>query len=167
VPWAQVQEAAVLVRTLLQELGLQSWLKTTGGKGLHLFVPLAPEQDYETVKDFSEAVVQHLARTIPQRFVAKSGPRNRVGRIFVDYLRNGWVQSTAEAYSARARPGLGVSMPLRWEDLGAVTGGAHWNIISAPPYLARQKRDPWAAYWKTRQPLAGAMEMLGFRKRRA
>jgi bifunctional non-homologous end joining protein LigD len=163
VPWAQVQEGAVLVRTLLQALGLQSWLKTTGGKGLHLFVPLAPEEDYETVKAFSEAVVRHMARTIPQRFVAKSGPRNRVGRIFIDYLRNGWVQSTAEAYSARARPGLAVSMPVRWDDLDALAGGDHWNIVSAPAHLAGLARDPWEGYWTTPQPLAPAMERLGFR----
>ena len=165
VPWAQVQEAAHLMRTLLQELGLQSWLKTTGGKGLHLFVPLLPQHGYETVKDFSEAVVQHMARTIPQRFVAKSGPRNRVGRIFIDYLRNGWVQSTAEAYSARARPGLAVSMPVRWEDLPALTGGDHWNIVSALEKLARRKSDPWAAYWKKPQQLDAAMEKLGFAPR--
>jgi bifunctional non-homologous end joining protein LigD len=162
VPWPQVQEAAVLMRTLLQEVGLESWLKTTGGKGLHLFVPLAPDFPYETVKDFSEAVVQHMARTIPQRFVAKSGPRNRVGRIFIDYLRNGWVQSTAEAYSARARPGLGVSMPVRWEDLPALTGGDHWNIVTATEHLARQKADPWAAYWKKPQKLGKAMRAIGF-----
>jgi bifunctional non-homologous end joining protein LigD len=162
VSWPQVQEAALLVRTLLQELGLESWLKTTGGKGLHLFVPIAPAHPYETVKDFSAAVVQHMARTIPQRFVARSGPRNRVGRIFIDYLRNGWVQSTAEAYSARARPGLAMSMPVRWDDLPSLTGGNHWNIVTALDHLAKQKRDPWAAYWKTPQALEGAMEKLGF-----
>ncbi len=162
VPWSQVREAALLTRALLQEIGLESWLKTTGGKGLHLFVPLAPEHGYETVKDFAEAVVQHMARTIPQRFVAKSGPRNRVGRIFIDYLRNGWVQSTAEAYSARARPGLGVSMPLRWEELAEITGGDHWNIGSAPQHLARLRQDPWADYWDKPQALGPAMRMMGF-----
>jgi bifunctional non-homologous end joining protein LigD len=162
VPWPQVREAAALVRTLLQELGLRSWLKTTGGKGLHLWVPLAPRWDYDTAKDFSEAVVQHMARTIPQRFVAKSGPRNRVGRIFIDYLRNGWVQSTAEAFSARARPGLGVSMPVAWEDLPAITGSDQWNIVSAIDHLARLKTDPWADYWTTPQELAPAMARLGF-----
>lgn len=162
VPWPQVQEAALLMRTLLRELGLQSWLKTTGGKGLHLFVPLAPGQPYEVVKDFSEAVVQHMARTIPQRFVARSGPRNRVGRIFIDYLRNGWVQSTAEAFSARARPGLAVSMPVRWDDLPALTGGNHWNIVTAPDHLAGLEADPWADYWKTPQSLTNAMRALGF-----
>jgi bifunctional non-homologous end joining protein LigD len=163
VTWPQMQEAAVLMRTLLQELGLQSWLKTTGGKGLHLFVPLAPAHGYETVKDFSEAIVQHMARTIPQRFVARLGPRNRVGRIFIDYLRNGWVQSTAEAFSARARPGLGVSMPVRWDELPGVSGGDHWNIVTAPEHLAALRADPWADYWKTPQRLDEAMERLGFR----
>lgn len=162
VAWPQVQEGAVLMRTLLQELGLQSWLKTTGGKGLHLFVPLRPEHDYPTAKDFSEAVVRHLARTIPQRFVAKSGPRNRVGRIFVDYLRNGWVQSTAEAYSARARPGLPVSMPVRWDELPVLTGGDHWDIVTGPQYLARLRQDPWQDYRATPQALGPAMQALGF-----
>ena len=162
VTWPQVQEAALLMRTLLQELGLQSWLKTSGGKGLHLWVPLRPEHGYDTVKDFSEAVVQHMARTIPQRFVAKSGPRNRVGRIFVDYLRNGWVQSTAEAFSARARPGLAVSMPVDWEELPRLRGGDHWNIVSAMARLEGLRKDPWAAYWKQPQALAPAMDRLGF-----
>jgi bifunctional non-homologous end joining protein LigD len=160
VPWPQVQEAALLVRALLDELGLRSWLKTSGGKGLHLFVPVRPEHAYEEVKDFSEAVVVHIARTLPQRFVAKSGPRNRVGRIFIDYLRNGWVQSTAEAYSARARPGLGVSMPVTWEELQGITGGAHWNIARAADYLAGLDADPWAEYWKAKQSLKKALDLL-------
>jgi len=162
VAWPQVQEAALLVRTLLQELGLQSWLKTTGGKGLHLWVPLQPAWDYDTAKDFCEAVVQHMARTIPQRFVAKLGPRNRIGRVFIDYLRNGWVQSTAEAFSARARPGLGVSMPVAWDELPRLRGGDHWNIVSAIEHLAQLPGDPWAAYWTTAQDLGPAMDRLGF-----
>ena len=156
-PWPALREGALLLRALLVELGLKSWLKTTGGKGLHLFVPLKPEQTYETVKGFSQQVVEHMARTIPQRFVAKSGPRNRVGRIFIDYLRNGWVQSTAEAFSARARPGLGVSMPVDWAELPAITGGAPWNISTGPAYLQRLKAAPWAGYWKAKQSLTRAM----------
>jgi hypothetical protein len=103
-----------------------------------------------------------MARTIPQRFVAKSGPRNRVGRVFIDYLRNGWVQSTAEAFSARARPGLGVSMPVAWDDLPQLRGGDHWNIATAIEHLARLPADPWAAYWTTAQDLSPAMRRLGF-----
>jgi bifunctional non-homologous end joining protein LigD len=170
--WQQVQEGATLVRTILSELGLESWLKTSGGKGLHVVVPLAPRFDYDTVKGFSQAVVQHLARTIPSRFVAKSGPANRVGKLFVDYLRNGHGATTAAAFSARSRPGLGVSMPVSWDDLAKLKSGAQWTIATAREYLSFQTADPWAEYWKSKQPLAGAMKMLGYvappaRKRKA
>lgn len=161
--WKTMREAALLVRTMLEELGLQGWLKTTGGKGLHVYVPLEPELEYAIAKPFTEAVVRHLATTLPQVFVAKSGPRNRKGRIFIDYLRNGWVQSTAEAFSARARPGLGVSMPVDWAQLDEVAHGAHWTIADAPSHLRRRKRDPWAAYWTTPQPLGAAMRRLGWK----
>ncbi|BEP45950.1 DNA ligase D [Variovorax sp. V15] len=162
--WDHVQEAAALVRAMLDALGLQAWLKTSGGKGLHVVVPLAPRYDYETVKGFSQAIVQHLARTIPARFVAKSGPSNRVGKLFVDYLRNGHGATTAVAFSARARPGLGVSMPVAWDDLGQLKSGAQWNIRTAREYLSFQTEDPWKGYWKKRQPLAEAMKRLGYRR---
>lgn len=160
VPWSQVQEAALLTRAMLSELGLESWLKTTGGKGLHVVVPLKPELDYDTAKAFTQAVVQHMARTIPQRFVAKSGSSNRKGRIFIDFLRNGQSQSTAVAFSARARPGLPVSMPITWEQLPDVKSGAEWNIVSAPPYLRDLKVDPWARYWVAKQSLTPAINAL-------
>ena len=163
VKWPQLQEAAVLMRALLQELQLESWLKTSGGKGLHVVVPLAPKWDHDVVKDWSQAVVQHLARTIPSRFVAKSGGANRVGKIFVDYLRNGRWQTTAAAFSARSRPGLGVSMPVSWEQLPALKGGAQWTIATAREYLSFQQADPWTDYWKARQPLGEAMKRLAFR----
>src|SRR6185369_17926524 len=102
------------VRAFLEELGLKPFLKTSGGKGLHVVVPLRRQFDWDTVKDFSQAIVQHLARTVPQRFVAKSGPSNRVGKIYIDYLRNGYGATTVAAWSARARPGLGISVPVRW-----------------------------------------------------
>ncbi|HEX6364312.1 MAG TPA: DNA ligase D, partial [Albitalea sp.] len=162
VAWARVQEAAILVRTLLTELGLQAWLKTSGGKGLHVVVPIAPKLDYDTVKGFSQAVVQHLARTVPSRFVAKSGAANRVGKVFVDYLRNSWNATTAAAFSARSRPGLGVSMPVSWDQLMSLKSGAQWNITTAREYLSFEQDDPWAAYWKSRQTLARAMKALGY-----
>jgi len=161
-PWAHVQEAAMLVQSFLQELGLESWLKTSGGKGLHLAVPITPRHRYETVKRFSEAVVQHLARVIPSRFVAKSGPANRIGKVFVDYLRNGHGATTASAFSARARPGLGVSMPVAWDELPTLQGGNHWTIATAREHLSFQRVDPWAGYWTKRQTLTRAMKVLGF-----
>ncbi len=160
--WQHVQEAATLVQGLLSELGLRAWLKTSGGKGLHVVVPIAAKLDFDTVKSFSRAIVQHLANAVPARFVAKSGPSNRVGKIFVDYLRNGHGATTVAAFSARARPGLGVSMPVDWDDLAKLKGGAHWTIQSAREHLSFQRSDPWLDYWTTRQPLAAAMKRLGF-----
>ena len=162
VGWPQLQEAAILVRAMLTELGLESWLKTSGGKGLHVVVPLAPKLDYVTVKAFSQAIVQHLAKTIPQRFVAKSGGANRVGKIFIDYLRNGHRQTTAAAFSARSRPGLGVSMPVSWEQLSGLKGGAQWTIATARDHLSFERSDPWSGYWTCLQDLAAAMQTLGF-----
>jgi bifunctional non-homologous end joining protein LigD len=161
VTWAHVQEAALLVRTMLTELGLESWVKTSGGKGLHVVAPLAPKHGYEVVKAFSQAVVQHMARAIPQRFVAKAGAENRPGKIFIDWLRNGHTQTTAAAFSARARPGLGVSIPIDWEDVAKLKSGAQWNIVNAREYVSFQKVDPWAGYWKSRQTLSTAMKTLG------
>jgi len=166
VKWPQVQEAAILTRTILTELGLKAWLKTSGGKGLHVIVPLAPRLDHDAVKGFAHAVVQHLAKTIPSRFVAKSGAANRVGRIFVDYLRNSHGATTAAAFSARARPGLGVSMPVSWEQLPSLKSGAQWTIATAREYLSFQKADPWADYWTSRQSLTAAMKALGYTPRK-
>ena len=163
VSWKQVLEATALTRSFLQDLGLQSWLKTSGGKGLHVVVPLAPRHDWETVKGFSQALVQHLARTIPSRFVAKSGPSNRVGKVFVDYLRNSHGATTVAAFSARARPGLGVSMPVAWETLDQLKGGAQWTITTAREHLSFQTADPWAEYWQCRQSITQAMKLLGYK----
>ncbi len=162
-PWAHVQEAALLVQSFLRELGLECWLKTSGGKGLHVVVPITPKLGYETVKSFSEAIVKHLARVVPSRFVAKSGPANRMGKIFVDYLRNGHGATTACAFSARARPGLGVSMPVAWVELPTLKGGNHWTIATAREHLSFQRVDPWAGYWTKRQTLTSAMKILGFK----
>ena len=153
----------MLVRGFLQQLGLESWLKTSGGKGLHVVVPLAPRHGYDTVNGFSKAVVEHLARVIPSRFVAKSGPANRVGKLFVDYLRNGHGATTAAAFSARARPGMGVSMPVGWDALGQLAGGAQWTIATAREHLSFQTVDPWAGYWTSRQTLTAGMKALSFK----
>lgn len=161
VAWPRVQEGAQLVHTMLGEIGLTGFLKTSGGKGLHVVVPLAPKYDWDTVKDFSQAIVAHLASVIPDRFVAKSGPKNRVGRIFVDYLRNGLGATTVCAWSARARPGLGVSVPVAWDELPGLTGGAQWTVHTVAERLAIGN-TPWAGYAKTKQSLARAMKAMGF-----
>ncbi len=161
VAWPQIQEAAELVRVLLRELGLPAFLKTSGGKGLHVVVPLKRLRDWDSTKDFSQAVVQHLARAIPQRFVGKSGLRNRVGKIFVDCLRNGRGATTVSAWSARARPGLGVSVPVAWSELPSLTSGAHWTVATIEDRL-RLGNGPWAGYDKAASALGEAMARLDF-----
>jgi bifunctional non-homologous end joining protein LigD len=163
VGWPQVQQAAHLVHAFLDELGLPAFLKTSGGKGLHLIVPLKKQFDWDTVKDFSQAIVQHLARTIPQRFVAKSGGSNRVGKIFIDYLRNGYGATTVCAWSARARPGLGISVPVRWDELDRLKSGAHWTVRTVHTRLD-QGNMPWAAYEASRTTLGPAMKAMGFQR---
>lgn len=161
VPWQHVTEAAALTRAMLDELGLVAFLKTSGGKGLHVVVPLQRKLEWDEVKAFSQDVVVHMARTIPQRFVAKSGPRNRVGKIFIDYLRNGRGATTAAAFSARARPGLGVSIPIHWEELKTLRSGAQWTIADAIARVEEMSRDdPWADYASTRQTLTAAIKRI-------
>ncbi|OZI43730.1 DNA ligase D [Bordetella genomosp. 5] len=155
VQWTAVVEGAQLVRTLLQELGLTAWLKTSGGKGLHVVVPLRRQHDWDTVKGCAQAIVRHLAQTVPQRFVAKSGPRNRVGKIFVDYLRNGFGATTVAAWSARARPGLGVSVPLAWDELKSLKRGDQWTVRNIHDRLDVGD-TPWDDYRP--QSLAAALD---------
>ncbi|MDQ2641886.1 MAG: DNA ligase D [Pseudomonadota bacterium] len=159
VSWQQVKEAAVLLRALLDELELKSCLKTSGGKGLHVVLPLKPALGWDEVKQFTGDVVRHLARVIPQRFVAKSGPTNRVGRIFVDYLRNGRGATTAAAWSARARPGMGVSVPIGWDELAGLAGPTEWSVSSFEERLAIGNK-PWKAYERSRQGLTKAVKAL-------
>jgi bifunctional non-homologous end joining protein LigD len=162
VQWPQMQEAALLVQTLLDELGLPAFLKTSGGKGLHVVVPIRRQYGWDDVKGFSQAVVAHLARTIPERFVVKSGPRNRVGRIFVDYLRNGFGATTASAWSVRARPGMGVSVPVDWDELPPLKGGDHWTLRTAAAERQSIGNRPWAQMARRRTGLSDAMKMLDY-----
>jgi len=159
VGWTAMVAAARLTRALLDESGLRSFVKTSGGKGLHVVVPLTPREGWDDVKDFSRAVVERLALLAPDQLVAKSGPKNRVGRIFVDYLRNGRGATTAAAYSARARAGLGVSIPCDWDELDGLTGGDHWTIANAHERL-EAAADPWADYARCRQALGAARKAL-------
>ena len=161
VPWVQVQEAAELVHAFLTQLGLRGFLKTSGGKGLHIVVPLRRGHGWDAVKGFSQAIVVHLVKTIPQRFVAKSGPKNRIGKIFVDYLRNGQAATTVCAWSARARPGLGISVPVDWSELASLRGADHWSVRTVHQRLD-QGNQPWSGYKSAAQSLGAAMKTLNY-----
>ncbi|KWK24719.1 DNA ligase [Burkholderia stagnalis] len=156
-PWRAMIEAAQLMHGLLEALGLASFCKTSGGKGLHVVVPITRHAGWDDVKDFAKAVAQHAAAALPDRFTAKMGPRNRRGKIFVDYLRNGRGASTIAAYSARARPGIGVSVPIGWDEVPHTTGGAQWTIDTLRARLERLARDPWDGYGDVRQRVSAQM----------
>ncbi|TYO75949.1 DNA ligase D [Pseudomonas sp. CK-NBRI-02] len=155
-PWKAMLEATQLTLTLLDELGLKVFLKTSGGKGMHLVVPLTRRAGWDEVKDFSHAIVQYLARLFPERLSAVSGPKNRVGRIFIDYLRNGKGATTVSAYSLRAREGLPVSVPIWREELPQLKGANQWHIGNLAERLA-EVDDPWADLAKTRQSITARM----------
>jgi bifunctional non-homologous end joining protein LigD len=164
VSWGSMREGAQLLNSLLGELGLTGFLKTSGGKGLHVVVPLRPKHPWDEVRDLAAAVTAHMAKTIPSRFVAKSGARNRVGKIFVDYLRNGRGATTVSALSARARPGLGISVPLRWKELAAVKSGDQWSITTARERL-KVGNAPWDTYEDSAASLGQARTLLAARGR--
>ncbi|WP_282413360.1 DNA ligase D [Pseudomonas sp. PS01299] len=164
-PWKSMVEATALTLTVLDELGLKAFLKTSGGKGIHLVVPLTRKHGWDEVKDFSHAIVSHMAKLLPERFSAVSGPKNRVGRIFIDYLRNGLGATTICAYAARTREGLPVSVPLFREEVGEIKGGNQWNISNVHERLNEVGDEPWADLKKTRQSITAEMrKRVGMKK---
>lgn len=164
-PWKRMVEATQLTLSVLDELGLKAFLKTSGGKGIHLVVPLTRKLGWDEVKDFSHAIVSHMAKLLPERFSAVSGPKNRVGRIFIDYLRNGLGATTICAYAARTREGMPVSMPIFPEEVEALKGGNQWNIHNAHERLAQVGDGPWADMKKTRQTITAEMRRrVGMKK---
>ncbi|MFJ2487645.1 DNA ligase D [Pseudomonas sp. NPDC087639] len=164
-PWKSMVEATALTLTVLDELGLKAFLKTSGGKGIHLVVPLTRKLGWDEVKDFSHAIVSHMAKLLPDRFSAVSGPKNRVGRIFIDYLRNGLGATTICAYAARTREGLPVSVPLFREEVAEIKGGNQWNVHNVHERLAEVGDEPWADMKKTRQSITAEMrKRVGMKK---
>ncbi|RPE79863.1 non-homologous end-joining DNA ligase [Vulcaniibacterium tengchongense] len=153
VPWDQVRDAAREVRDALAGLGLRSWLRLSGGKGLHVVVPLRPGPSWTEVKAFSEAFAGRLAEQAPERYLASASKAERAGRIFVDWLRNTRGATSVASWSLRARPGAPVAMPLRWEELARTSGAAAYDLRRALRRARGLRRDPWAGFARTRQTL--------------
>ncbi len=167
VSWAKVVAGAKLTRALLEELGLVALVKTTGGKGLHVVVPLERRHSWDEVKDFARDVATHLANTFPDRFTATMSKSRRRGKIFVDYLRNARGATAVAPYSLRARPGATVATPLSWDELSAKSLPTAFTITTVLERIAN-KPDPWADYERRRQRLTAAMRRalsLTFRRR--
>ncbi|WP_437282427.1 DNA ligase D [Sorangium sp. So ce375] len=155
-PWERVAHAATTTRRLLESLGLQSFVKTTGGKGLHVVVPIAPRRSWDEVKSFTKAVADALVRFDPTRFTATMSKAKRAGKVFVDYLRNGRGATAVAPYSTRARPGAAVATPLSWDELDAPLDPSSFTIETVPQRLAAI-RDPWAELTRVRQSITSAM----------
>ena len=128
--------------TLLEELGLASFLKTTGGKGLHLVVPVQPRVEWDEAKAFCRAVADRMVRAAPDRFIATMSKAARKGKIFIDYLRNGRGATSVAPYSTRNRPGATVSAPIAWDELTPNLHSDHFTIENLPARLARLKTTP-------------------------
>ena len=163
-PWKSMAEAVQLVLTVLDELGLDAFLKTSGGKGIHIVVPLTPRDGWAEVKAFSQAIVRHMARLLPERFTAVSGPKNRVGRIFIDYLRNSQGATTACVFAARAREGLPVSVPVFREEVATLKSASLWTVHNLHERLADVGTAPWAGYDEVDQTITADMrQRIGLR----
>jgi bifunctional non-homologous end joining protein LigD len=161
VAWDRVVAAARLVRKLLSQMGLESFLRSTGGKGLHVVVPLNPGCPWPQVKGFAQAFASSLAQAHPLEFIATASKARRGGLIYVDYLRNSRGATSVASYSLRARPGAPIAMPLRWNELGKLKSGHDFDIRSAPKRLARLRSDPWDGIDELRQNLDEVMKKLG------
>src|SRR5690606_18409200 len=144
VKWMRVRRAARELRTRFESVDLRSYLRTSGGKGLHVVVPLAPAESWERAKGFAQAVAEAMTGLHPEEFVSVSGEKNRQGRIFIDWLRNGRGATSVASYSLRARPAAGVAMPIDWDDLSKLKSGDAYTIVNAQRWIARRKSDPWA-----------------------
>jgi bifunctional non-homologous end joining protein LigD len=157
VDWPGVVAAAREVRLVLEELGLTSFLKTTGGKGLHLVVPVQPRLRWDEAKAFCKAVSDFIVRAAPDRYIATMSKAARKGKIFIDYLRNGRGATAIAAYSTRNRLRATVSVPITWEELSPRIKSDHFTVQNLPARLKKLKKDPWAELPKTKQSITAAM----------
>jgi bifunctional non-homologous end joining protein LigD len=154
VSWRQVVKAAELVRQVLETLGLRSWVKTTGGRGLHVVVPLKRKRSVSECLDFSRAVSEAIVKTDSRSYTTAFAKAGRERQILIDYLRNNRTNTSICAFSSRARPGATVSMPLGWNDLNEPPD--RWTLLTVPQHLDRIRADPWKEYWKSAQVISDA-----------
>jgi bifunctional non-homologous end joining protein LigD len=150
-----VVAAAREVRERLGRLKLKSFVKTSGGKGLHVVLPIKPTP-WNDAKEFAHAVAASMAADFPARYTATATKSKRNKRIFIDYLRNSREATAVAPYATRARPGAPVSTPLDWPELGALKGSNQYTVLNLPARLKRMRKDPWAGIGRMRQSLPGS-----------
>ncbi|MBL8823180.1 MAG: non-homologous end-joining DNA ligase [Planctomycetia bacterium] len=159
-PWKIVIESAHQVRGLLEELGLKSFVKTTGGKGLHIVIPIERRHNWEEVKSFCRQVAHLIVKYDPRHFIANMSKVQRHGKIYIDYLRNARDATAVAAYSPRVRSNASVSVPVSWKELGKIPSSSHYTIRNLPKRLAKLKRDPWQEIAHIRQGLVNPIKTL-------
>ncbi len=157
-PWKKLVDGTLMLKALLDGLGLRSYLKTTGGKGLHVVAPVEPKVEWDELKEFTRRLALFLEKARPDLFTSNIRKDRRGGRIFVDYLRNSETASAVAAFSPRARPEGGVSMPISWNELNRDLR-KKFTVKNVPGILGK-RQDPWADYWTTRQTITGKMLSL-------
>ena len=155
-PFGRIAAAALQLRDLLAELGLQSWPKSSGGKGLHVVVPITRRNDWEEAKSFTRAVARRMVADDPDAFTATMSKSQRGGRIFVDYLRNARNSTAIAEYSTRSRPGAPVAVPLTWDEVNPRARKAPVFTIRDVPDRVREIGDPWQGFDEVRQSITKA-----------
>ncbi|NLR97794.1 DNA polymerase domain-containing protein [Rhizobium sp. P38BS-XIX] len=153
VAWAKVVAAAREIRERFTALGLTSFVKTSGGKGLHIVASLKPKADWAKVKDAAEAIAHAMSADDPETYLSVASKAKRTGHIFIDYLRNGRGNTAVAPYSTRARPGATVSMPIAWDELDKKIGAASFSVKNAADRLSGSSADPWADFFKSASAL--------------
>lgn len=151
VPWSQVVKAAHCIKSLLEKIDLVCFVKVTGGKGLHIVIPIVPKYPWDKVKAFSHAIVDAIVQTNPKLFIGKMTKSARTGKIFIDYLRNQKGATAVAPYSTRARDNAPVAAPIAWSELNARLKPNYFNIKNLPNRLKKLKSDPWAKFYKIKQ----------------
>src|SRR5204863_336810 len=175
VGWPAIVDAAKLVKHLLSVLDLASFVKTTGGRGIHVVVPLVPHADWTDCLEFARTFAQALVRRQPALFTERFAKAGRDDKILIDYLRNNRTNTSIAAFSTRAKPDAPVSVSLTWAELRGLQTPARFTIDTVPNRLGRMKADPWKDYWTTRQrlpaggvrPTVAALATLAWDPRRA
>lgn len=152
VSFERVKEAAIVLKDILDGLKLKSFVKVSGGKGLHVHVPIAPLYDWDQIKSFSKSICEQMETQHPGKFTTNISKAKRKGKIFLDYLRNGYGASAVAPYSVRARPGAPVALPITWDEVKKLKD-AHSHTLKTVPKLLKKRKDPWAGYSKVKQKI--------------
>ena len=145
--------SALAVRELLETLGLQSWVKTTGGRGLHVVAPLKPDRQWDECLSFAKAVAEALTRSDAATYTTAFLKAGREKKILIDYLRNNRTNTSVAAFSARAKPLATVSMPVSWTQLTAKLDPEKFTVRTVP---GKRRTDPWREYWSCKQKISAA-----------